>query len=460
MSEPPDRIDSGGGRFSAASLTFARPLRAAQVVLLAYLVAVSIGGTLLTLPVASADGERVGVLDAVFTATSAVCITGLTVVDTTTTWSSFGLVVILALIQIGGLGIMVTAALLALAIGRRARGARDAALTESQAVQRGGLRQSVVTIVGLSLIVETLVATVLAGILMANGQSLGTAAWRGVFHAISAFNNSGFALWPRLDQAPGGLWLVLTMVFALIFGGLGVPVWLDLRRRVTGRRWLSLHTKLTLVASAGLLAFGTVMLLGFESTNDETIGSFHPFARPLAAFSYSASARTAGFEVLPTGELRAETLVISDLLMFVGGGAGGTAGGIKVTAFAILVLAAWSELRGRVNIQCYGREISPLLVRQALAIALAAFALVVIGTLILMVSEPVSLDQALFETVSALGTVGLTTGITFDLSPVAKVTLMILMVLGRVGPMTFAAALALRERPRLYRYPEERVLVG
>jgi trk system potassium uptake protein len=419
------------------------------------------GGLLLATPQASAGPDAVPVNDAVFTAVSAVSTTGLAVVDTTSAWSDFGLVVLLVLMQLGGLGIMTVAALLALAIGRRLGDSHEAVLAESPTIQRGDVRQSLVAVIALSAVIELVATLVLAAGLVADGQPLGAALWRGLFSAVSAFNNVGLSLWGgAVVDAPGGLWTALWLSAAIFAGGLGPRVFRDLRRRLRGGRRLSLHSRVTLWTTGALLVAGTAFITLAEWGNPATLGAQPSGQRPVDALTYSVSTRSAGFEMVPTPGMHSESLLWTDIMMFIGGGSGSTAGGIKVTTFFILALAAWSELRGRTSLATSGRELPAQLARQALAVAAAASLVIVAGTMAILASGPWSLEQALFEATSAFTTSGLSTGITPDLSGAGQAVVMALMFFGRIGPLTLAAALALRERPPLYRYPTERVIVG
>jgi trk system potassium uptake protein len=435
----------------------------AQLIVLAFAVAILVGTALLMLPVSRAGPESAPPLTAVFTATSAVCVTGLIVVDTPTYWSSFGHGVILGLIQAGGLGIMTLASLLALLLARRLglRG-RLVAQAERGATELADVRGVVVGVVLLSVLFEALAAIVLTGRLwLSYDMSFGSALWRGVFHAVSAFNNAGFALWS--DSLVGFVadgWVILTIAFAIIAGGLGFPVWFEVSRRVRDPRRWTLHTKLTLGTTAFLLCFGTLAIVLFEWDNARTMQNLGADGKLLAAFFQGVTPRTAGFNSIDYAQVEPETLLVTDMLMFVGAGSASTGGGIKVTTFVLIFLMVWSEVRGDPHVNAFGRRVPPFAQRQALAVAFIALNAVVIATLGLMASTEFSFQQTLFEALSAFGTVGLSTGITPKLDGVGQVILVALMFLGRTGPYTLFVALALRERERLYRYPEERPLIG
>jgi trk system potassium uptake protein TrkH len=435
----------------------------AQLIVIAFAAAILVGTLLLLLPFSRSGPESAPPLTALFTATSAVCVTGLIVVDTPTYWSHFGQGVILGLIQVGGLGIMTLASVLALLLARRLglRG-RLVAQAERGATQLGDLRRVIFGVVVLSAIFETVAAAVLtARFWLSYDLSFPSALWRGVFHAVSAFNNAGFALWnDSLVRFVGDGWIILTVALAIIAGGLGFPVWLELRRSLrTPQRW-TLHTKLTLATAAFLLLFGTAAVLLFEWQNAETMGHLDTHGKLLAGFFQGVTPRTAGFNSIDYAQAEPETLLVTDMLMFVGAGSASTGGGIKVTTFALIFFMVWAEVRGDPYVNAFGRRVPPFAQRQALAIAVIALNAVVIATLGLMASTGFSLQQSLFEALSAFGTVGLSTGITPHLDAAGQLILIALMFLGRTGPYTLFVALALRERERLYRYPEERPLIG
>jgi trk system potassium uptake protein len=435
----------------------------AQLIVIAFGLGIFVGAGLLLLPFATEEPGSASFLTALFTSTSALCVTGLIVVDTPTYWTQFGQVVILGLIQVGGLGIMTLASLLALLVARRLglRG-RLIAQAERAAPELSDVRRLVLSVVLLVVFFESICAAVLAGRLwFSYDHSVGSAIYRGVFHSVSAFNNAGFALWS--DSLSGfvtdGLFS-LTVAFTVIAGGLGFPVWLELRRRGFKPHHWTLHTKLTLSVTAVLLAFGFIAMLGFEWSNAETIGKLDTEGKLLASFFQGVVPRTAGFNSVPNGEMELETLLVTDMLMFVGAGSASTGGGIKVTTFALLLLVVLAEARGEPNVDAFGRRIPAHAQRQALVVAVIAINAVVICTLALMAVSPFTLSQTLYEALSAFGTVGLSTGITPELGEAGRVVLIALMYLGRTGPYTLAVALALRERRRLYSYPEERPIIG
>ncbi|MCS6711440.1 TrkH family potassium uptake protein [Brachybacterium sp. EF45031] len=420
------------------------------------------GTGLLMLPVSSpgpGSPRRVGAL---FTAVSALCVTGLTVVDTARDWTVFGRVVILALIQIGGLGVMTLATLLGLLTARRlgltalvrASGESRTALEEARSAVRG--------ILLLSLGTEALIAaTLFPRFLLGHHMDAGAAAWYSVFHSISAFNNAGFALRSdNLMSFASDPWVLLPLAVANIVGGLGFPVLVELGRRYRVPHSWSLGTKLVLTATPLLLAAGAAYTAVMEWDNPGTLGALSPRDRLVNAFFHSAVSRTAGFNALDIGQMRPETWLFTDVLMLIGGGPAGTAGGVKVTTVLVLLAIVRSELRGDPFVLIRGRRLSRALHRQAITVLTLMLLSIGTVTLLMVDLESHSLDRILFEAVSAASTTGLSTGITADLSDPSKLLLCLVMFAGRVGPVTLGTALAVRRRPLLYEPPKERPLIG
>jgi trk system potassium uptake protein TrkH len=435
----------------------------AQAVVLGFGVAIAASTLLLMLPASTAAGERASFLTALFTATSAVCVTGLVVVDTPSYWSAFGESVILGSIQLGGLGIMTLASLLGLLVFRRlGLRTRLLAQTESKTLGLGDVRRVVRGVATTSVVIEAVLAAALfLRFWLGYGESLGRAAYLALFHAVSAFNNAGFALWSdNLIRFATDPWVSLTIAGGVILGGLGFPVLFELWREYnTPHRW-SLHTKVTLLTSGILLLGGMLFITAFEWRNPATLGPLDVPGKLLAGFFQAVMPRTAGFNSLDYAQMTETSWLSTDVLMFIGGGTASTAGGIKVTTFMILFFAIMAEVRGDPAVEAYERTVPTAVIRQALAVALLGVALVVTGTLALLTITGLDLDRVLFEVISAFATVGLSTGITADLPPAAQYVLVVLMFVGRLGPITFATALALRGRRKLYRYAEERPLVG
>ncbi len=440
-----------------------RAIQPGQLVVAGFGAAIILGTLLLLLPVAKQGEGGASFIEALFTSASAVCVTGHVIVDTPVYWSPFGEAVILGLIQLGGLGIL-TAGSIILVIAGRTIGlrARMVAQTEARVMSPRDVRRVLAGVFLVTFTVEAVAAALItARLFFGHGYSFGDALWNGVFHAVSAFNGAGFALWSDslagfASDAP----VLITMGVAIVIGGIGFPVLFEVRgNRGRPRRW-SLHTKLTVVGTLSLMAFGAVSFALLEWTNPRTFGALDLPGKLLGAWFHSVSARSAGFSTVDVGAMKEETWLITDMLMFVGGGTGSTAGGIKVVTFVVLVLIVVSEARGGRQAEAFGRTISTNVIRQALSVAFLAVNVIVFATLALMAMEPFSFAQILFEVISAFSIVGLSTGITPELSTASHVILTGLMFMGRVGPLTLVVALALRERQRLYDYPEERLLIG
>jgi potassium uptake TrkH family protein len=434
-----------------------------QIVALAFAAAIAVGTALLSLPLATTTGTQAPLLTALFTATSAVCVTGLTTVDTGTYWSGFGQTVILLLIQLGGLGIMSSATLLALVFARRL-GLRTRFIlqTETRSLRPADMRRLILRIALFSLVVEAVLAVWLTWRFSVDLElPVVEAASQGVFHAVSAFNNAGFSLFAdSLMGFASNASVLLPISAAVIIGGLGFPVVFELIRTWRRPHSWSVLTRITVTMTVILLALGTVLYLLHEGRNPATLGPLDPGATMLSAFTSSVMARTAGFNVVDIGALTDESLFTTDVLMLIGGGSAGTAGGLKVTTIGVLAFVVWAEMRGREDVEVGRRRIPTANQRAALAIVALGMTAVVVGSFALLEFTEAEFDAVVFEAVSAFATVGLSTGITPDLPAPGQVILILLMFLGRVGPLTLAAGLALRERPSHRQLPEERMIIG
>lgn len=435
----------------------------ARLVTLAFLLATAVGTGLLLLPASRPAGVAPDLMAAAFTTVSAVCVTGLTTVDTATMWTPFGQTVILLLIHVGGLGVMTLATLLALAVRRRV-GLSDTlvAQAESHTPDLGSVRRVIAKVLLVMVVVETAVALVLtARFRLTYHDDWSTAVWHGVFHAGSAFNNAGFALYS--DNLIGFVtdpWIILPLCLAVILGGLGFPVLRELRHRWRAPQRWTIHTRLTVWGTLFLLVGGTVAFWLAEATGGDTLFDLDRPGQLVGAVAGGVFPRTAGFNTVDYGEVTEETKGFTTALMFIGGGSAGTAGGVKVTTFLVLAYVIWAEVRGERDVVIGSRRVSTEVQRQALSVALLAVGLVATAIMaMLMLTDLPTLD-VVFEVVSAFATVGLSTGITPELPVPAQIVLMLLMFIGRVGTITVASALALNTRPRHYRLPEERPLVG
>jgi potassium uptake TrkH family protein len=448
-------------------------------VLAGFVMLILAGTALLSLPFAVDDGfDRLGIRDALFWATSASTVTGLGTVDVAT-FSLFGELVLLALIQVGGFGIMTIGSVLAVVATERI-GLRQRLLAQAEigAVNVGELKGLVIAIAKITVVVEATIATILAvHLATVDGIGLGRAAYSGAFHGVSAFNNAGISLYSdSLTRFANDPLVVFPITAAFVIGGLGFPVILQVVRHLArsrpttgGRRpvarWrhrgaMNLHARITLGATAVLLAVGPLVVLAAEWTNPATLGPMDVWDKLQAAWFQGVTPRTAGFNTIDIGSQREPTLNIMTVLMFIGAGSASTSGGIKVTTFAVLVVAMWSEIRGHRDVTTFHRRLPEHAVRQAMTVAALGIGTVVGTAIVLTAISPFHLTDTVFEATSAFGTVGLSTGITNDLPAVGHYLLVLVMLAGRVGPVTFVAALATRRHPLPYRYPEETPIIG
>jgi trk system potassium uptake protein TrkH len=435
----------------------------AQLIVLSFAAAIAAGTVMLRLPVAHAPGAAIGWLEALFTATSAVCVTGLIVVDTGRDFSPVGQAIIVILIQMGGLGILTVGTLLALVTGRRL-GFRERMNLQTQlsSLQVGGVVRLVRRIVVVVLGVELAGALLLYPRMAADGW--GPGAWQAVFHSVSAFNNAGFSLHAdSLTRYVADSLVNVVILVLIVLGGLGFVVVVNLiaRHWQAQRAPLSLHTKIALSATVLLIGVATVLLLALEWTNPRTLGALPGPVKVMAALFQAITPRTAGFNTVDYAGMHQATLLVTILLMFIGGNPGSTAGGIKTVTFFVLVGSAWSLSRGRGELQLFNRRVPVQTAVRAGVITLSSFMVVSTGLIVLSLTDgELGLLRLAFETFSAFGTVGLSMGITADLSPAGKLVIVVLMFIGRLGPLTLGLALVEAPPERRLEYPAEDVVVG
>jgi trk system potassium uptake protein len=441
----------------------------ARLALSVFALVIALFTGLLSLPAATASGQRAPFADALFTAASAVCVTGLTTVDTATYWSGLGQVLIMVAIKIGGLGIITLASLLGLAVSRRlGLRQRIIAASETKALRLGEVGSLLRAVVISSTALEVSIALVLLPSFLASGEGVGRSLYHSLFYGISSFNNAGFAVHEGgVSRWVGDPFVLLPLAVGVFVGSLGFPVLLSVAnglRRVDGvrvgrRRW-NLHTRLTLATTLVVLVVSIVVFAAFEWTNPRTLGGLGLGDRVLNAVFAGVMPRSGGFAALDVSHMRESTWALQDLMMFIGGGSASTAGGIKVTTLAVLVLATIAEARGDRDVEAFGRRIPSSSLRLAVTVLLAGATLVIVATMALLAITGQTLDVVLYEAVSAFATCGLSTGFTQDLPDAGKYVLAALMFAGRTGTMTLAAALALRDRRRVVRLPEERPVIG
>ena len=444
-----------------------RSLHPSVIVVLGFIGVILLSTLVLMLPISRAEGtSSPDLMVAFFTAVSAVCVTGLTIVDTGTYWSTFGHVALLVMFQIGGLGMMVSATLLGLWAARSLRlRMRMLLQSETRALSMGDVSGVLRVVLITTLVIES-TASLLMALRFADAydRDWSEAIWLGLFHAVSAFNNAGFSVFAgNLSGYAGDAWILVPVMLCVVIGGLGFPVLFELWQRVCTKgtfQRLSTHAHITLVGSCILLALGLVGILVFEWNNSRTLAPLGSVHKWLAALFTSVVARTAGFNVIDLGALRTESYILHYLLMFVGAGSSGTAGGIKVTTLGILLAAVWSELRGHTDVEFAGRRIGSAVLRQALTLLVLACGLIVIASLVIMPMVDLPYEHIMFEILSAFGTVGVSAGITAQLPQAAQLILTALMFIGRVGVVTLGVALAVQPHRASYRYPEEKPIVG
>ena len=438
-------------------------LHPARAVALGFLAAILAGTVLLLLPAARAGDGAASFVAAFFTAVSAVCVTGLAVVDTGTYWSFFGQAVIMVLFQLGGFGMMTAATLLGLMVNRSPRlRTRLMTQTESRSLGMTDIASVARLVLGITAVSQLLLAAMLAlRLRFAYGQPWSEAAWSGLFHAVSACNNAGFSIHAdSLVRYAADALILLPMMLAIVIGGIGFPVLNDLRLRWRDPRHWSLHTKLTLAGSFTLLALGTLAILLFEWNNARTLGPLGLGDKLLSSAFMSVSARTAGFNAIDIAALSHESLALHYFLMFVGGGSAGTAGGVKVGTIVVLALLVIAEVKGHRDTEAFGRRVGASAQRQAITVLVLGSLAVALGTLVMLRLTDLPPAQVIFEVIAAFGSAGLSTGITGQLPVSGQLVLTVLMFVGRVGTITIATSLILGERRMPYRYPEENPIVG
>lgn len=421
-----------------------------------------LGAILLNLPIATATGESIGFLDALFTSASSVCVTGLVVVNTGEFWSIFGQVVIICLIQMGGLGFMTMATLVALILGKKIT-LKERLIIKEQLNQEimSGLVKLTKYIILSTFAIEGIGAIFLSTSFIPK-YGLGKGVWFSIFHSISAFCNAGFDITgDSMIPFAGDIVVNLTICFLIIFGGLGFSVYIDMSKNKKFRRF-SLHTKLVLVITLILIVVSTILIYLIEWDNPGTLYSLSVKDKALASFFQAVVPRTAGFNSINMGKLKDTTVFIMIILMFIGGSPISTAGGIKTTTFGAIVLTTISVIKGDRDVVIFKKRISQEIINRSLAILSVGIILVSVVALILTISEDAVFLDLLFETTSAFGTVGLTRGVTPNLTSFGKTLIILTMYSGRVGPLTMAFAFAKKQKSKLknYRYSEGNLFVG
>jgi potassium uptake TrkH family protein len=451
-------------------------LHPSQLIAIAFTAIILSGTLLLSLPIATQSGKSTPFLDALFTATSATTVTGLSTLNVETHWNLFGHVVIGLLIQIGGFGIVGFASLVAILLNGRATLKTRLNATSEVGSNSPNIKQLLLNVLKIMLFFQVILATILTWRFATEySYSFNDAIGHGVFHAISAFNNAGFALYSdsMMKFARDG-WILIPILMTVFLASLGFPTIAEIRDRfglkvarmfkltpdyTMPKQW-SLNSRIVLWASLALLILGTLAIAILEWNNPNTLGPLSTSQKIVDSVFASVMPRTAGFNSLDVGLMEPTSWLVTSILMFIGGASASTAGGIKLGTLVVLIYIVYTEIRGDTAVNVGNRRLPRSMQRQALTIV-SLYAVVTIGAIfILRVSTQFSLDEILFEVVSAVGTVGLSTGITAALPEHGKILMSLLMLFGRLGPIIVATSLALRRTKRHFEYPKERPLIG
>lgn len=430
-----------------------------RVLTAGFFLLIIIGTALLSLPAASASGERIKFLDALFTATSATCVTGLTIMDTGAHYSRFGQIVLLCLFQLGGVGFMTAATWFALALGRKISLRDRLVLKEAlNQTEMSGIVQLVIRIFLFSVAIESVGAILFAAVWM-DSMTFGQAVYNGIFHAVSIFNNAGFELlggWSQFVNDPA---INIISMALIIFGSMGFIVMADLIRWPEKRK-LSLHSKVVLWATLVLTVGGAVLFFIFEYTNPRTFGALGLDGKLWASMFQSVSLRSAGLNTVPIADLRQATQLLMVILMFIGAAPGSTGGGIKITTFVVLLAGIGAIIRGREDAVIFRHRIAARELYRAITVTLMGVIVIVAATMLLTTVEDGHFLVLLFEAVSAFGTVGFSLGATLELSDYGKGIIIALMFMGRLGLLTLAFAFRSKPKKEPFRYPEGQIIIG
>ena len=439
-----------------------RKLTAPQIIIIGFVLLIFIGGLLLTLPISSQSGSFTSLEDAMFTSVSAACVTGLTVQNTGAYWSLFGQVIIIILIQIGGLGFMTLAVMLSIFVKRQITPRERVVVAQSLGLSgAGGMVRLVKRILLGTLIIEGSGAALLASQFIPEfGVVKGIGL--GIFHSISAFCNAGFDLLDSLDGYRENYVVGITLMLLIILGGIGFIVWDDAVNLIKKHKRMSVYTRIVLITTAILIVAGALLIGIFEWNNPETIGNMSVGDKIFHSFFQSVTTRTAGFDIIMNYKMTDSTQLICLVLMLIGGASGSCAGGVKVGSFAVIVLAVRGYAAGRTEISVYNRRLSSDTISRAMTICAINLTAGVTGGLLVAIIDKVPLLDALYETISAISTVGLSLALSPELSLISHIIVMLLMFFGRVGilTVTFSIMLRLAKRSSCITYPDANMLIG
>lgn len=442
-----------------------RRMNHAQIIAIGYLLVILVGTLILMLPVSARPGETTKFFDALFTATSATCVTGLVVVDTATHWSIFGQCIILLMIQIGGMGFMTMGVMFAMLMKKTISLKVRGLLQESvNSIQLGGVVKLARMIIKGTILVEGLGAIALLFVFVPEFGII-KGIYFSIFHSVSAFCNAGFDLMGNVTGEyssfvgyAGNAWLNITLMALITVGGIGFFVWNDILKNKINIKKYTLHTKITLSATVLILVVSAVLFFVFERNGlmkgmgvKETI---------LASLFSSVTPRTAGFNTIDTGALSGSSKLLTMVLMFIGGSPGSTAGGVKTVTFTVLVVYVWSNLRNETGCNIFGRRLPDEAIKKACNVFALNLFLAVAAIIAISYIQPIKMDELLFEVFSAIGTVGMSTGVTRELTTASRLIIVLLMYCGRIGSMSFALSFTERKSVAPVKLPEENVLIG
>ena len=433
------------------------------LVMLTFFFTIFIGTLLLMLPVATTNGEETTLLGAIFTSTSATCVTGLIVYDTGTHFTHFGQMIILTLIQIGGLGIMTISSAFAIILGQKLSLKRESMMQnvsgESNKLDMINLVKSVVIV---TITLELLGAVIMYFTFISKSYNINQAMYHAIFHSVSAFCNAGFSLYPNslmiyLDNF--NINFVITSL--IILGGIGFPVMKDIQRTITNKfryKRLTLHSKIVISSTLTLLLLGTIIFFISEYNNEMKGFSFSD--RLFASYFQSVTTRTAGFNTIDTSNISKGSSFISGILMFIGASPGSTGGGVKTTSLVVVLVAVIAMFRGHKDVNIFKRKVSERIIKKVMALVAASISFLTLMIFLLLIFEPFTSEKIIFEAISAFGTVGLSMGITNSLSGAGQVIIVLLMYLGRVGPLTLMFAISETKDRSYFTYTEEKISIG
>lgn len=433
-----------------------------QILASGFFIIILIGALVLNTKLASANGENIGFLNAFFTATSSVCVTGLIVVDTGTYWSDFGKFIIMLLVQIGGLGFMTLATFGIIFTGKKISLSQRLLIQDSIGSDTlNGVVKMSKNILFLSLIIEFIGAAFLSFVFIPE-YGLLKGVWYSIFHSITAFCNAGFDIignFSSLTKYYNDIIINFTIMALIILGGLGFSTIFEIGKKRKFKKF-SLHTKIVIITSLTVTIVPTILFFLFEMNNPKTIGNMNFFEKILISLFQVVSPRTAGYNTIDINSMKDSTKFLSIILMFIGGSPASTAGGLKTTTFAVIMISVYSLIKERDNIECFGRTIPYKVLNKALINLIIGFFIVIIGTMIVSYVSDIDFLTILYEITSAYATVGLTLGVTPSLNNISKILIILIMYIGRVGSLTVLYTFVKTSSPKKYKYPQEEVNIG